>query len=45
MVEVCRMVCFVSVSSVNRIIYAAFHGLNEDREWKNRTLRLFTQAA
>ncbi len=39
------MVCFVNVASVDRIIYAIFHGLNEKYEWKNRTLRLFTQAA
>ncbi|MGO8732771.1 MAG: hypothetical protein ACLQVM_08250, partial [Terriglobia bacterium] len=29
----------------DRIIYAIFNGLNENPEWKNRTLRLFTQAA
>jgi putative transposase len=39
------MVCFVNMASVDRIIYAIFNGLNENREWKNRTLRLFTQAA
>lgn len=39
------MVCFVNVASVDRIIYAIFNGLNEKHEWKNRTLRLFTQAA
>jgi len=39
------MVCFVNVASVDRIIYAIFNGLNENPEWKNRTLRLFTQAA
>jgi putative transposase len=39
------MVCFVNVASVDRIIYAIFNGLNEKPEWKNRTLRLFTQAA
>jgi putative transposase len=39
------MVCFVNVASVDRIIYAIFNGLNEKYEWKNRTLRLFTQAA
>jgi transposase-like protein len=39
------MVCFVNVASVDRIIYAIFNGLNEKAEWKNRTLRLFTQAA
>jgi len=38
------MVCFVNVASVDRIIYAIFNGLNEKPEWKNRTLRLFTQA-
>jgi len=36
------MVCFVNVASVDRIIYAIFNGLNENPEWKNRTLRLFT---
>jgi len=39
------MVCFVNVASVDRIISAIFNGLNENPEWKNRTLRLFTQAA
>jgi transposase-like protein len=39
------MVCFVNVESVDRIIYAIFHGLNENVSWKNRTLQLFTQAA
>jgi transposase-like protein len=39
------MVCFVNVESVDRIIYAIFNGMNERHEWKNRTLRLFTQAA
>ena len=39
------MVCFVNVSSVDRIIYAIFNGMNEKSQWKNRTLRLFTQAA
>jgi putative transposase len=39
------MVCFVNVASVDRIIYAIFNGLNQNPEWKNRTLRLFTQAA
>jgi hypothetical protein len=28
------IVCLFNVSSVNRIIYAIFHGLNEDPEWK-----------
>ena len=37
------MVCFVNVESVDRIIYAIFNGFNE--QWRNRTLRLFTQAA
>ena len=37
------MVCFVNVASVDRIIFSIFNGLNE--KWKNRTLRLFTQAA
>ncbi len=37
------MVCFVNVQSVDRIIYAIFHRFNQD--WRNRTLRLFTQAA
>ena len=39
------MVCFVNVQSVDRIIYAIFNGYNERQEWRNRTLRLFTQAA
>ena len=39
------MVCFVNVASGDRSIYAIFNGLNENREWENRTLRLFTQAA
>ena len=39
------MVCFVNVASVDRILYAIFNGLNEEPEWRNRTLRLFTQAA
>jgi putative transposase len=39
------MVCFVNVESVERIIYAIFNGMNEKYEWKNRTLRLFTQVA
>jgi len=37
------MVCFVNELSAERIIYAIFHRFNEQR--KNRTLRLFTQAA
>lgn len=37
------MVVFVNVQSVDRIIYAIFQRFND--EWKNRTLRLFTQAA
>jgi len=37
------MVCFVNVPSVDRIIYSIFQRFN--LEWKNRTLRLFTQAA
>ena len=37
------MVCFVNVASVDRIIFAIFNRFNE--KWKNRTLRLFTQAA
>ena len=37
------MVCFVNVKSVDRIIYSIFQRFN--LEWKNRTLRLFTQAA
>src|SRR5262249_25987895 len=46
-VEVLRrtrpMVCFVNVASVDRIIYSIFHRFT--RDWRNRTLRLFTQAA
>lgn len=37
------MVLFTNVQSVERIIYAIFSRFNED--WKNHTLRLFTQAA
>jgi putative transposase len=37
------MVCFVNAASVDRIIFSIFNGFNE--KWKNRTLRLFTQAA
>jgi putative transposase len=37
------MVCFVNVSSVDRIIYSIFQRFN--LEWKTRTLRVFTQAA
>lgn len=37
------MVCFVNVASVDRIIYWIFHRFNW--EWRNRTLRVFTQAA
>ena len=37
------MVCFVNLASMERIIYAIFHRFNQ--EWKNRTLRQFTQAA
>jgi putative transposase len=37
------MVCFVNVQSVDRIIYSIFNRFN--LEWKNRTLRVFTQAA
>jgi hypothetical protein len=33
----------VNVASVDRIIYAIFQRLN--LEWKDRTLKLFTQAA
>lgn len=37
------MVTFVNIQSVDRIIFAIFNRFNE--EWKNRTLKLFTQAA
>ena len=37
------MVCFVNVQSVDRIIYSIFQRFN--LEWKNRTLKLSTQAA
>jgi hypothetical protein len=37
------MVCFVNVARVDRIIYSIFHRFN--LEWRNRTLRVFTQAA
>ena len=37
------MVCLVNAASVDLIIFSIFNGFNE--KWKNRTLRLFTQAA
>ena len=37
------MVCFVNVGGVDRIIFAIFNRFNQ--EWRNRTLRAFTQAA
>ena len=37
------MVGFVNVESVDRIIYAIFDGFS--KQWRDRTLRLFTQAA
>jgi transposase-like protein len=37
------MVCFVNIPSVDRIIYSIFQRFN--LEWRNRTLRVFTQAA
>ena len=37
------MVCFVNVASVDRIIYSILQRFN--LEWKNRTLKVFTQAA
>jgi len=37
------MVCFVNVRSVDRIIFSIFQRFN--LEWKNRTLKVFTQAA
>jgi len=39
------MARFVSVESVDRIIHGIFNGINERHAWKNRTLRLFIQAA
>ena len=44
------MVCFVNVARVDRIIYSIFHRFNLifhrfNLEWRNRTLRVFTQAA
>ena len=36
------MVCFVNAESENRIIDSIFQRFN--LEWKNRTLRVFTQA-
>lgn len=35
-----RMVCFVNVKSVDRIIYSIFQRFS--LEWKTRTLNLFT---
>jgi transposase-like protein len=37
------MVCFVNVESVDRIIFSIFNRFNEN--WRNRILRVFTQAA
>ena len=37
------MVCFVNMASVDRIILSIFNRF--DPQWKNRTLKLFTQAA
>ena len=37
------MVCFVNLQSVDGIVSSIFHRFNE--QWRNRTLRLFTQAA
>ena len=37
------MVCFVNIHSVDRIIFAIFNQFNQ--QWKNRTLKVFTQAA
>jgi putative transposase len=37
------MVCFVNIHSVDRIIFAIFNQFNQ--QWRNRTLRVFTQAA
>lgn len=37
------MVTFVNIESVDRIIFAIFNRFNQ--QWKNRTLKLFTQAA
>ena len=35
-------VCFVNVATVDRIIYSIFQRFN--LEWRNRALRVFTQA-
>jgi len=37
------MVCFVNIHSVDRIIFSIFNRFNGD--WKNHTLRAFTQGA
>jgi len=37
------MVCFVNAANVDRIIFSIFNRFNE--QWRNRTLRLFTQTA
>jgi hypothetical protein len=37
------IVCFVNVASVDRVIYSIFQRFN--LEWRNRILRVFTQAA
>ncbi|MCL5671347.1 MAG: transposase [Acidobacteria bacterium] len=39
------MVCFVNVASTDQIIFAISNAINEKSQWKNQTLRLFTQAA
>ena len=38
-------VCFTNVASIDRIIFAIFHGMHQNHQWKNRTLHLFAQAA
>lgn len=37
------MLCFVNIHSVDRIVFSIFNRMNP--QWKNRTLRVFTQAA
>lgn len=37
------MVCFVNVSSVDRIVFSIFNRFNQ--QWETHTLRVFTQAA
>jgi len=37
--------CIINAASIDRIICAVFNSYNEQHQWRNRTLRLFIQAA